>query len=97
MLNEFLARGVIDIVGGKLSPPTAARKREAAQSIDRPMPDSLQTLLASAHGAYVGSINLYGDRMAGLMSRPEGREVKGDGRLDPLLEGFCDVPDVCGL
>ncbi|MBN2389775.1 MAG: SMI1/KNR4 family protein [Anaerolineae bacterium] len=59
MLNELLEDGVIDIVGDALSPPTAERKAEVAELVPRPMPESLQTLLAAAHGACVGSINLF--------------------------------------
>lgn len=58
-LNELLEDGVVDIVGDALSPPTAERKEEVAELVSHPMPESLQTLLAAAHGACVGSINLF--------------------------------------
>jgi hypothetical protein len=59
ILNELLEIGTLDIVGGKLSPPTPERKDEVAQLVPASMPDRLKTLLAAAHGAYLGSINLF--------------------------------------
>jgi hypothetical protein len=60
LLDEMLEMGLLDIIGSELSPPTAEREEDVAQLVSRnPMPDDLKTLLARAHGAYVGSINLF--------------------------------------
>jgi hypothetical protein len=59
ILSELLEMGTLDIVGGELSPPTLERKDEVAQLVSASVPDRLKTLLAAAHGAYLGSISLF--------------------------------------
>jgi hypothetical protein len=62
LLDRMIEAEVLDIVGGALSPPTEAVKEEVAQLVPRnPMPENLKTLLARAHGAYLGgwSVSLF--------------------------------------
>ncbi|MBN1656854.1 MAG: SMI1/KNR4 family protein [Anaerolineae bacterium] len=62
LIDEMIKAEVLDIAGGELSPATEELKEEIAQLISRNlMPDDLKTLLARAHGAYVGgwSVNLF--------------------------------------